>query len=206
MPDVAAILLAAGSASRFRAAAGGEASKLVAQLAGKPLVRHAAEAALASGARPLVVVTGYQRAAVEAALDGLALRLVHNAKHAFGLASSLKAGIAALPASAKGALILLGDMPGVTPKLIDDLIAAFEAHPGARAAAPASGGRRGNPVLLSRALFAAIAELEGDEGARKLLAEAGAGQVIEVEAAGDSAILDIDTPEALEEARRARGK
>jgi molybdenum cofactor cytidylyltransferase len=205
MAEVAAILLAAGSASRFRAAGGG-ASKLVAQLLGKPLVRHAAEAALGSKARPVVVVTGHERDAVEAALDGLTLQFAHNVDYRLGLASSLKAGIAALPASAQGALVLLGDMPGVTPTLIDSLIAAFAAHPGAPAAAPTSRGRRGNPVLLSRALFAAIAALDGDEGARKLLADAGAGQVIEVEAPGDGATLDVDTPDALEAAHRALEK
>jgi len=201
MPEVAAILLAAGSASRFRAA-GGEASKLVATLAGKPLVRHAADAALASKARPIVVVTGYDREAVEAALAGLPLRFAHNADYARGLASSLKAGIAALPASAAAALVLLGDMPAVTPALIDGLIAAFGARPAALAAAPSAQGRRGNPVLLSRGLFPAIAGLEGDEGARKLLAGAREGQVIEVEAARNEATFDIDTPEALAEARR----
>jgi molybdenum cofactor cytidylyltransferase len=206
MVEVAAILLAAGMSSRFKAASGEGSSKLLAPLAGKPLVRHAAEAALGSMARPVVVVTGHERAAVEAALEGLTLRFAHNSDYALGLASSLKAGIAALPTSAQGALVLLGDMPGVTPALIDRLIAAFAAHPGALAALPTSQGRRGNPVLLSRALFAAIAELEGDEGARRLLANAGAGQVIEVEAPGDAATLDVDTPEALEAARRALEK
>jgi molybdenum cofactor cytidylyltransferase len=202
MPEIAAILLAAGSASRFRAAGGGDASKLVAALAGKPLVRHAAEAALASTARPVIVVTGHDRRAVEAALAGLALRFVDNPDYAQGLASSLKTGIAALPESADGALVLLGDMPAVTPALIDSLIAAFGAHPEALAAAPVSEGRRGNPVLLSRALFPAIARLEGDEGARKLLASAGPGQVAEVEAPGTASTLDVDTPEALAAARK----
>lgn len=201
MVEIAAILLAAGSASRYRAA-GGTASKLVASVAGKPLVRHAAEAALASKARPVIVVTGYGGGAVEAALDGLPLRFAHNVDYALGLASSLKTGVAALPESTDGALILLGDMPAVTPALLDSLIAAFDARPEALAAAPASDGRRGNPVLLSRGLFPAIAALEGDEGARKLLASARDGQVIEVEAASAEATLDVDTPEALEEARK----
>jgi molybdenum cofactor cytidylyltransferase len=175
MPEIAAILLAAGSASRYRAA-GGKTSKLVADLAGKPLARHAAEAALGSKARPIIVVTGYDRPAIEKALAGLPLQFTHNADYANGLASSLKVGVVALPAGIDGALILLGDMPAVTPALIDRLIAAFAERPDALAAAPVSAGRRGNPVLLSRALFAAIAKLEGDEGARKLLA--GAGRVI----------------------------
>ncbi len=206
MARIAAILLAAGASSRFTAAGGGQASKLVAELAGKPLVRHAAEAALASTARPIVVVTGHDGQAVEAALDGLALQFAHNARYREGLASSLKAGIAALPGDAAGALILLGDMPAVTPALIDRLIAAFAERPDALAAAPSVEGRRGNPVLLSRSLFPAIAALEGDEGARKLLADAAPGRVIALDASGPGATLDVDTPQALAEARRALEK
>jgi molybdenum cofactor cytidylyltransferase len=206
MSEVAAVLLAAGGASRFKAAGGGDASKLVAPVAGKPLVRHSAEAALASRAAPLIVVTGHDRAAVEAALDGLEVRFAHNGGHAQGLASSLRTGVAALPASAAGALILLGDMPAVTPALIDRLIAAFEARPDALAAAPSLKGRRGNPVLLARALFPAIARLDGDEGARKLLNDAAPGQVIDIEVSGEAAILDVDTPQGLAEARRALEK
>jgi molybdenum cofactor cytidylyltransferase len=202
MADVAAIVLAAGAASRFRAAGGGS-SKLVADLAGKPLVRHAAEAALGSKARRVVVVTGSDRFAVEQALAGLALQFAHNADYRLGLAASLKTGVAALPAEVEGVLILLGDMPAVTPALIDKLIAAFEARPEAQAVAPVAGGRRGNPVLLSRSLFPAVSRLTGDEGARRLLAEATPGRLIEVAAQGVEATLDVDTPEALIAARKA---
>ena len=206
MARIAAIILAAGASSRFKAAGGGEASKLLAALAGKPLVRHAAEAALASSARPVVVVTGHDAQAVEAALDGLALRFAHNARCREGLASSLKTGIAALPDDAAGALILLGDMPAVTPVLIDRLIAAFADRPDALAVAPSVEGRRGNPALLSRSLFPAVAALEGDEGARKLLADAAPGRVVALHAFGPGATLDVDTPQALAEARRALEK
>ncbi|WP_246731480.1 NTP transferase domain-containing protein [Methylocapsa sp. S129] len=203
MVEIAAILLAAGASSRFKAAAGGDASKLVAPLAGKPLVRYAAEAALASPARPILVITGCDRGAVEAALDGLDLSFAHNAGYAQGLASSLQTGIAALPARVAGVLVLLGDMPAVTPALIDRLIAAFGERPDALAAAPTLDGRRGNPVLLSRVLFPAIAGLTGDEGARKLLDRAGPGQMIEVDVSGVGSVLDVDTPQALAEVRQA---
>jgi molybdenum cofactor cytidylyltransferase len=202
MVEVAAILLAAGMSSRFKAASGEGSSKLLAPLAGKPLVRHAAEAALASLARPIIIVTGHDRGAVEASLDGLALQFAHNPAYADGLASSLKTGIAALPADAPGALILLGDMPAVTPALIDRLISAFGQRPDALAAAPVFDGRRGNPVLLARALFPAIAGLSGDEGARKLLADAGPEQMIQLGVSGVGSILDVDTPQSLAEARR----
>ena len=105
----------------------------------------------------------------EAALSGMDVTFVHNPDYASGLSSSLKAGVAALPESASGALILLGDMPRVSAKLLDRLIAAFAERPETLAVIPVIGGERGNPALLSRALFAKVATLEGDAGARRLL-------------------------------------
>jgi molybdenum cofactor cytidylyltransferase len=199
MADVAAILLAAGRSSRYRAAGGAEVSKLVADYRGEPLVRAVARAALASRAAPIVVVTGHAREDVEAALAGLPLGFTHNPDFASGLASSLKAGVAALPPAAVGAVVLLGDMPAVAPAAIDRVVAAFLARPEALAVAPVVAGRRGNPVLLSRALFAEVARLEGDEGARRLL---GAVDVTEVRFDDAGVALDIDTPEDLATARK----
>ena len=197
MSEIAAIVLAAGEARRFRAAAGeaGPPTKLVAIWDGKPIVRRVVEAALASRARPVIVVTGHARAEVERALAGLDVTFVHNPDFATGLASSLRAGVAALPAEAAGATILLGDMPRVDAALIDRLIAAFFAAPGARAAVPVVEGRRGNPALVSRALFADVAALSGDIGARRLL-EAAGDAVVEIPADA-AAAFDVDTPEAL---------
>ncbi len=191
---IAAVLLAAGTSSRYRAADATVATKLVATLGGVPLVRRAAEAALASRARPLVVVTGHAEAEVRAALDGLAVTFVFNPDYAAGMASSLRAGLAALPAEARGALVLLGDMPGVTAPLLDRLIAAFAGDPAAEAAVPVHRGRRGNPALLGRALFGPALALGGDEGARRLFARA---RVAEVEADAESVLVDVDDPEAL---------
>ena len=201
MVKIAAILLAAGRSARFAASGGQEATKLAALVAGKPLARYAAEAALASSARPVVVVTGHAREAVEAALHGLPLRFVDNPAFASGLASSLKAGLAALPAEIGGAVVRLADMPAVAPALIDRLAAAFAAAPDALAAIPLAEGRRGNPVLLTRALFPAVAALEGDEGARCLLAGLPSERVVEIPTDDDGATLDIDTPDALAAAR-----
>ena len=198
MSEVAAIILAAGKASRFRAAAGesGPATKLIALLDGKPLVRHAAEAALASRATPVVVVTGHAREEVVAALAGLLVSFVHNPDFATGLASSLRAGVGALPADAAGALVLLGDMPRVSAAVIDALIAAREGAPGAKAIVPVLAGKRGNPALVTRALFPAVAVLEGDVGARALLAAAGL-DVAEVAMEDTAIAFDVDTPDAL---------
>lgn len=202
MIKVAAILLVAGRSTRFSAAPEAAQTKLVAPLAGKPLARYAAEAALASSADPVIAVTGHARADVEAALEGLALRWVHNARFADGLASSLQHGLAAAPDDVDGAVILLGDMPAVTPGLIDQLIAAFKAKPDALAVAPVHDGQRGNPILLARELFAAVAGLDGDIGARRLLDASPRERILEIPVEGFETRLDIDTREALTAATR----
>ncbi len=94
--------------------------------AGKPMVRIAVEQVLASKARPVIVVTGHQRERVEAALKGLPVTFVHNPDFADGLSTSVKAGIAAVPADADGAIVCLGDMPQVDAALIDRLLGAFD--------------------------------------------------------------------------------
>ena len=205
MTRVGAIVLAAGQSSRFRAAGGPDLTKLVAKLDGKPIVRRVVEAALATKARPVVVVTGYARESVEAAVADLDIGLAFNPKFASGLASSLKAGLAATPPDVAGALVLLGDMPWIEPRLSDALIDAFLAREGALAAVPSREGRRGNPVLLGRGLFEAAMRLTGDEGARRLIGALREGELVEVEASDMGVTFDVDTPEDLAAAQRFRG-
>jgi len=188
---VAALVLAAGRSTRM-----GAVNKLIAEIGGKPLVRIAAEQALASRAKPVIVVTGHQREKVEQALAGLPVRLVHNPHYAEGLGTSLKAGIVAVPADADGAVVCLGDMPQVDSALIDTLIAAFDPERGALVVVPSIEGRRGNPVLWSRRFFPDLMQIQGDIGARHLIANY-AEAVVDVPVAGEAALTDIDTPESL---------
>jgi molybdenum cofactor cytidylyltransferase len=192
---VAAVVLAAGRSSRM-----GGPNKLLELLHGKPLVRMVTEQAIASHAKPVIVVTGHQQERVRAALDGLDVTFVANPDFADGIASSVKAGIRAVPSEADGALVLLGDMPLVDAGLIDRLIEALSPDKGALIAVPAAEGRRGNPVLWSRRFFDELMMLEGDVGARHMI-QRHAEAVAEVEVDGQSAFLDIDTPEALALAR-----
>jgi molybdenum cofactor cytidylyltransferase len=202
MTEIAAIILAAGRSTRFAGDQLGT-TKLVAELNGKPLVRHVAEAALASKARPVIVVTGHARDHVQEALAGVPLQFVHNKDFATGLASSLRTGIAAVPNEAAGAIVLLGDMPLVTADLINRFVQRLQENSDADAIVPITEGRRGNPVLLARALFPALAKLTADEGARRLLQEPGI-HVIEIAVSGEAAAaVDIDTAEALESLRKS---
>jgi molybdenum cofactor cytidylyltransferase len=193
--QIAAVVLAAGRSTRM-----GGPNKLLADLGGKPLVRHAVEAALASRAHPVIVVMGHQRERIQAALAGLAVARVDNPAYGDGLSSSIRAGIMAVPAASDGALIMLGDMPDIDAALIDRLIAAFDPAGGAAVVVPSRNGQRGNPVLWARRFFADLARLAGDAGARHLIG-LNAGCVAEVAVTGEGAFHDVDTPEALDAAR-----
>lgn len=190
---VHAVVLAAGRSSRM-----GGPNKLMAHFSGKPLIRQTVERALASKLSGAVVVTGHQAARIREALDRLDVGVAHNPDFASGLAGSLKTGIAAVPESAAGALILLGDMPAVSSADLDRLVAAFRTAGGQAIARATHDGKRGNPVILPRALFGAVAQLEGDTGARYLV-EAGLMPVVDVEI-GEGAAIDVDTRDALESA------
>jgi len=188
---IAAIILAAGSSTRM-----GGLNKLTAEIAGRALVRIAAEEALASRARPVVVVTGHERERVEAALKGLNVQCVHNPNYAAGLSTSLTAGLAALPSEIDGAIVCLGDMPQVRASLIDQLIAAFDPERGALVVVPSIEGRRGNPVVWSRRFFPELLALDGDVGARHLIGRYPEA-VVEVPVTDKAVLIDLDTPEAL---------
>ena len=190
MSDVAAILLAAGRGTRF-----GEQLKLLARIGGKALVRHAAEAAINAVTDPVIVVTGHRADEVQAELQGLPVRIVHNSLFADGLSTSLKAGFSALPPQMRAAAILLGDMPFVKADLIDALVAGWHAAGGPAALVPTLNGQRGNPVVISRALQPAIEGLSGDVGAGPLLR--GRADVVEWPTADTGIVQDIDTPDEL---------
>ncbi|RST86320.1 4-diphosphocytidyl-2C-methyl-D-erythritol kinase [Aquibium carbonis] len=189
-PVVHAVLLAAGRSSRM-----GGPNKLMADFDGQPLLARTARRVLASRAAETVVVLGHQAERARAALDGLAVRIVLNSDYATGLSASLKAGVRALPPEAAGALVILGDMPGISAADLDRLVAAFEEAGGQAIVRATFHGKRGNPVILPRALFADVEALTGDTGARHIV-ESGAADVVDVEI-GEGAFLDVDTPEAM---------
>jgi molybdenum cofactor cytidylyltransferase len=188
---VVALVLAAGRSTRM-----GAVNKMLAEIGGKPLVRIAAEQAVASNAHPVIVVTGHEREKVEAALKDLPVRFVQNPDFAEGLGTSLKAGIAAVPEEADAAIVCLGDMPQVDAALINRLIAAFDPERGALVVLPSIDGRRGNPVVWSRRFFHDLMAIQGDVGARHLIGNY-AEAVVEVPVAGEAALTDVDTPESL---------
>lgn len=199
-PKIAAIVLAAGRSSRM-----GPANKLLVDVDGIPMLRRVVEAAVASQARPVIVVTGNEQGKIQATLRGCKVTFAHNPRFAEGMSTSLQAGLAALPANLDGVLVCLGDMPMVTAATLDRLIAAFNPLEGRAICVPTWNGKRGNPVLWDHRFFAAMANLAGDVGAKHLIGE-NADLVAEVAMSDDAVLADIDTPEALAMLRQAATK
>ncbi|HTV90355.1 MAG TPA: molybdopterin-binding/glycosyltransferase family 2 protein [Stellaceae bacterium] len=190
-PRIAALLLAAGRSSRM-----GGPNKLLEPLDGTPMVARTARRLLSSRARPIVAVLGNDAERVDAALGRLPVERVRNPAFADGLSTSLKCGLAALPADIDGVVVCLGDMPLIAGRDIDRLIAAFNPLEGRAIIVPMRRGKRGNPVLWAQRFLPEMAELAGDVGARHLIGEH-AELVYEVEMDSDGVLVDIDTPDAL---------
>ena len=187
---VAALVLAAGGGRRL-----GGRPKALLPYRGRPLAEHAVAVVRAGGCGPVAVVLGAAREQVRAAVRLPDCLLVDNPGWESGMGSSLRVGLAALPAGTAAVLVMLVDTPGVTPAAVARLLAAHRG--GAQLAAAAYDGRRGHPVLIGARHFAeAAAGATGDAGARALL-RAHAAEVALVECADIAVPDDLDTPADL---------
>ena len=185
----AAIVLAAGLSRRMGR------PKLLLELKGRPVIRHAVERVIAAGIRPVLVVTGAEHDALARALAGLDVQLAVNPTPELGQGSSVGVGVRALPAGTEAVLIALGDQPGVPAEVIPALIEALK-QPGKAIAAPRYVDGLGNPVLFASSVFAELLALGGDRGARSVI-ERDPSRLAVVEIASPMP-RDIDTPEDYE--------
>ena len=198
----AAVVLAAGRSTRMIIDKMG-ANKLLADLNGKPLLVTTINQIQASGVDKIVVVTGHQAEAVEAALSHTKVVIIHNPHFANGLSTSVRCGIAAVQ-DFDAAFICLGDMPLIRFTDMQRMMLKFNVEEGRTIIAPTNGGQLGHPVLWGQEHFTALVALEGDRGARSLL-EASREQITEIAVDHDGITLDADTPEALAEIRKRSG-
>jgi molybdenum cofactor cytidylyltransferase len=194
------IVLAAGASHRF-----GQ-NKLLIPLGGHAVLYHALQAALTAPLDPVILVLGYESDKALQALEELRgspkLRVLKNSHWAQGRAESLKLGLAAVPAHAPGAVVLLGDMPLMTPALIARVVQAFlRAH---TLCFPIYRGLPGRPVAIPRELFGEFAQLCGDASGLPILQKYWE-RAIKLELAPDEEPTqwDIDTPEDLERMLKA---
>ena len=194
-PDrLVGIVLAAGQSSRM-----GPDNKLLAEFAGKPMVRHVTKVMLDAGLDDMTVVIGHQADEIAAALAGLPVHLLFNADFAAGQGHSVAAGVGVLDGAVTDVLIALGDMPLISAEMVQNLVAshlACEDHQ-RRITLPSYDGKRGNPVIWGGAFFPELKHLRGDAGGRQVLQDHLAAHN-PVEISSSAMFRDIDTPADLQ--------
>lgn len=204
--STAAIILAAGTSSRM----GNGRHKLLLLLNDRPVLTHVIEAALASKARPVLLVLGHQaeqvRERIADAVDSPDITILENPDYAQGMSTSMKLGIQTLLSygykkfeerEIDSALFLTGDQPLISAQIIDTVIETYRKS-GKRIVAPLYDGQRGNPVLFDASFFAELLEVTGDEGGRGVL-KRHADEVETVEIGDAAASYDVDTWEAYQQ-------
>ncbi|GAB2706047.1 4-diphosphocytidyl-2C-methyl-D-erythritol kinase [Hymenobacter frigidus] len=182
---MALLLLAAGASTRM-----GRPKQLL-PYHGRTLLRHAAETAVSAGCAPIVLVTGALHDELLAEIVGLPILAERNPDWETGMASSIRAGLAAVAAAApRAVLVMLTDQPLVTPELLQQLIVQQQATQ-APIVAAAYGETLGVPAIFDKSLLPELLKLQGAQGAGRLIARLGAavGQV-----AFPAGLLDVDTP------------
>ncbi|KIT17165.1 nucleotidyltransferase family protein [Jannaschia aquimarina] len=192
-PAPAILILAAGASSRM-----GDRDKLLETVDGTPLILRAARAACANSAEVIVTLPTGEMSR-RAWLTDLPLRIVDVSNLA--MSASIRAGVAVCAADA--ILIHLADMPEVGADDLATLIHAWQRSDAPILRATAQDGRPGQPVIFDRSLFPALSSLDGDRGAKALIAEMDAEQVPLPE---ERALTDLDTPAAWAEWRSRTGR
>lgn len=187
--SVAAVVLAAGCSRRMQGP-----HKLLAPIAGEPMVRRTVTRLVAAGLSPVVVVTGHGAADVRAALSGLPCRFAHNPGYEGGMGTSLAVGAGSV-GEVDAVVVALADMPDVSADHVRMLLEAWHTSD-ASIVVPHAGGRQGNPVLFAAEHLPALRRCVGDVGARHLV-EADPSRVKVVSIDHRGVLQDIDTPEDL---------
>ncbi|QIN84818.1 NTP transferase domain-containing protein [Rubrobacter tropicus] len=194
---VSAVLLAAGSGSRF----GG--GKLLADFGGRPLIEATLENLEGAPVDETIAVLGADAEGLRRICEPHNVRVVENPDWHLGQATSVLAGLRAVRPEARAAVILLADQPFVGAEAVGRLVAAFEG--GAEVAVATYGGKRRNPVLFARTVWPTLEEeLSGDEGARGLLRRR-PELVVEVPCDGVADPSDVDTKGDLRRSEEVRG-
>jgi molybdenum cofactor cytidylyltransferase len=182
------VVLAAGSSRRMGS------PKQLLPIRGRPLLEIVVAQACASRLDDVLVVLGAAAHEIQAGVDLGRARVLVNPDHASGMASSLRAGLAALGDDVDRAMVILGDQPDVSARLFDRLLELQE-ETGLPAAALSFNGLLHPPVVLRRELWGDLMALEGDVGCRAVI-RARPELVAKLQSEADlNHPVDLDTPD-----------
>jgi molybdenum cofactor cytidylyltransferase len=196
-PSIAAIILAAGRSRRMGT------QKLLLPWAGKTFIEHIVDQVASAGLQPILVVIGGDAAAdvlaIEKALSGRQIKLVHNPDRDAEMLSSVRCGLKAVPSDCEAALIFLGDQPTVRSELIQQLLQSYRTT-GRSIVVPKYGDKHGHPALISARYFAEILDQYDGVGLRGLMA-AHPDDIQEISVSDPNVIADINLPADYERHR-----
>ncbi|MEE9453363.1 MAG: nucleotidyltransferase family protein [Paracoccaceae bacterium] len=196
---IAVILLAAGASRRMQGR-----DKLLENIGGAPLLHRTACAAVQSKVSKVHVILPPDHGNRKTALRGLDVNIVEAKNWQKGMAASIRAGMAALPQDCIAVIIALADMPEVTLLYFNRLIAGYSPQQGHEICrAVAQDGTHGHPVLFGRRFFERLSNLKGDQGAKEILKTV-PGRINFISMPGQGAIVDLDTPLALDNWRKTQ--
>lgn len=193
---VAGVVLAAGTSTRM-----GE-NKLLLRLDGESLLTRAVKRVIAAGLDPVLVVLGHEAKQALGELAGLSCQPVLNPDYARGINFSVRAGIAAIPARACAAVVVLADMPFVTDRMISALVERYR-NCSAPLVISDYAGVPAPPTLYDRSLFSELVAMEG-EGCGKQVVRRHRTEA-EIVAWPAAALTDLDRPEDYERVKAELG-
>jgi molybdenum cofactor cytidylyltransferase len=195
MPNLTAIVLAAGRSSRMD-----NVNKLLLPLGEKTILESVVDKVCASSVSDVVVVTGHEDRQIRDVLAGYQVRVAYNPEFAGGISTSIRRGILACRPETEGYMMYLADMPFIRQGTLEQLREVFQAQDEPSIVVATMNGRHGHPVVLHAEYREQLLQLQGDVGARSIVAE-NPGSVIEVEVNDDGIFHDIDTRAAYNEVR-----
>jgi|TARA_B100001750_G_C15519854_1_gene610646 molybdenum cofactor cytidylyltransferase len=184
---VSATILAAGNSSRM-----GAENKLLLPIDGIPMICQVVNTVLKSKLFPIHLVTGFDRNKILEALSNLSINEIYNPNWSDGMASSIYSAVSSLPKNADGIMIVLGDMPNIRSKTLNQLCDEFVNFDGDRIIYPLYNGRQANPVIFPQKYFMKILSSTGHRGCKKLLKQY-PEDAVGIPIASDEVILDCDT-------------
>jgi molybdenum cofactor cytidylyltransferase len=186
---ISAIVLAAGEAKRMGQA------KLLLPWQGKPILEHVLDQLLHSQVDEIILVLGHEAKQMREKIPAQGIKIAINPDYQEGMSASLRQGLMIIDEKAEAFLVVLGDQPGISKEIINQLIQAFHypRHPKG-IILPTYRGIRGHPVLFSSQYRQEVLKLKGDVGGRQILADH-PEDILGVEMDTDDVLQDIDTPE-----------
>ena len=195
LPFTSAVILAAGKATRMGS------QKLLLPLGEQTIIEKVADAVLSSKVDEVIIVLGYKSQGVADALGKRILKFVVNKDYALGQSTSLVAGIKSVNPKAKAVVLVLGDQPMINSSLIDTLI-DFHFTSGKLATRPVCKGKPGHPVIIDSSLIPDLLSLQGDTGAKEVIAHVDGG-IACMEVENHYLLQDVDTVGAYNEMIKA---